>query len=56
MLSQIKSFSLHQQKQGVRKHASHKPKEGKNTPEQVGGQDKNKNYEQTLTLYSKLIY
>ncbi len=28
------------------------PKEGKNTPEQVGGQDKNKNYEQTLTLYS----
>ena len=54
MLSRIKSFSLHQQKQGVRKHFCYKPKEGKNTPEQVGGQDKNKNYEQTLTLYSKL--
>ena len=52
MLSRIKSFSLHQQKQGVRKHFCYKPKEGKNTPEQVGGQDKNKNYEQTLTLYS----
>ncbi len=51
----IKNFSLHQQKHCVRNTICLEPTEGKNTPEQVGGQDKNKNYEQTLTLYSRLV-